>query len=84
MVENIMGKGENVGFQHFLLFPKMFLKGLPFRAIKTLDCVVKTCNRVGNHAGTVVNVCNHNFLFSITLFSKDFSLSGSEIKYAAK
>ena len=22
MVENIMGKGENAGYQHFLLFPK--------------------------------------------------------------
>ena len=26
-VENIVGKGENVDFQHFLLFPKCFQKG---------------------------------------------------------
>ena len=24
MVENIFGKGENAGYQHFLLFPKYF------------------------------------------------------------
>ena len=24
MVENIFGKGENAGYQHFLLFPKCF------------------------------------------------------------
>ena len=26
--ENIVGKGENAGHQHFLLFPQCFLKGL--------------------------------------------------------
>ena len=25
-VENIVGKGENAGYQHFLLFPIMFSK----------------------------------------------------------
>ena len=25
-VENILGKGENAGYQHFLLFPKCFEK----------------------------------------------------------
>ena len=24
MVENIVGKGENAGYQHFLLFPQYF------------------------------------------------------------
>ena len=24
-IENIMGKGENAGYQHFLLFPQYFL-----------------------------------------------------------
>ena len=27
-VENIVGKGENDGYQHFLLFPQCFQKGL--------------------------------------------------------
>ena len=26
MSENIVGKGENAGYQHFLLFPKCFLR----------------------------------------------------------
>ena len=26
MVENIVGKGENAGYQHFLLFPQCFQK----------------------------------------------------------
>ena len=26
MVENIVGKGENAGYQHFLLFPQSFQK----------------------------------------------------------
>ena len=26
LVENIAGKGENVGYQHFLLFPQCFQK----------------------------------------------------------
>ena len=25
-IENIVGKGENVGYQHFLLFPQCFQK----------------------------------------------------------
>ena len=29
MVENIVGKGENAGYQHFLLFPQCFQK-VPF------------------------------------------------------
>ena len=34
MVENIVGKGENAGYQHFLLFPQCFLK-VPFtRSLK--------------------------------------------------
>ena len=34
-VENIVGKGENAGYQHFLLFPQCFL-----RVVKGRDCVV--------------------------------------------
>ena len=39
--ENIVGKGENAGYQHFLLFPTMFSKGLVLRGVKSWDCVVK-------------------------------------------
>ena len=33
-VENIMGKGENAGDQHFLLFPKCFQKALSSGSLK--------------------------------------------------
>ena len=41
MVESIVG-GENVSYQHFLLFPQCFLKvSYLVRAVKTQDCVVR-------------------------------------------
>ena len=39
-VQNIVGKGENAGYQHFLLFPQCFLKGLFPRVFKSRDYVV--------------------------------------------
>ena len=39
-VENVVGKGENAGYQHFLLF-QQFSKGYFLR-------VVKSCDYVGN------------------------------------
>ena len=36
MLENIVGKGENAGYQHFLLFPTMF-----FKRILSLGCLNK-------------------------------------------
>ena len=42
-VEDTVGKGENVGYQHFLLFPQCFLKDASFlRVFKSPDCVVKS------------------------------------------
>ena len=41
-VQNIVGKGENAGYQHFLLFPTMFSKGAYSRVIKIRDCEVKS------------------------------------------
>ena len=37
MVENIVGKGEYAGHQHFFLFPIMFSKGFFLRVIKSWD-----------------------------------------------
>ena len=37
-VENIVGKRENVGYQHFLLFPTMFSEGVFFWVVKTRNC----------------------------------------------
>ena len=41
-IENIVGKGENAGYQHFPLFPTLFSKGFFFRVVKSQDCVVKS------------------------------------------
>ena len=41
-IENMVGKGENAGYQHFLLFSTMFLKALFLRVINSRDCVVKS------------------------------------------
>ena len=41
-VENIAGKGENAGYQHFLPFPTMFSKGFLYRVVESQDCVVKS------------------------------------------
>ena len=40
-VENISGKGENSGNQHFLLFSQCFQKASFFRIAKSQDCVVQ-------------------------------------------
>ena len=42
-VENIVGQGENAGYQLpvFSPFPTVFSKGFFHRVIKSLDCVVQ-------------------------------------------
>ena len=40
-VEIIVGKGENAGNQHFLVFPR-FSKPSFFRVVKSWDCEVKS------------------------------------------
>ena len=44
--ENIVGKGENAGYQHFLLFPTMFSKSSYFRVVRSQDCVIKGCTQL--------------------------------------
>ena len=41
-IENIVGKGEIAGYQHFLLFPPCFQEASLFRVVKSWDCVVKS------------------------------------------
>ena len=42
-VENIVGKGENAGYQHFLLFPQCFQKAFFSGLLKVGDdCLVKS------------------------------------------
>ena len=40
-LENIVGKGENASYQHFLLFPQCIQVFFP-RVVKSRDCVVKS------------------------------------------
>ena len=39
-VENIFGKGENAGYQHFSPFSTTFSKGFLYSVVKGPDCVV--------------------------------------------
>ena len=39
-IENIVGNGENAGYQHFLLFPQCFHKAFILRVVKSQNCVV--------------------------------------------
>ena len=41
-VENSLGKGENAGYQHFLLFTQFFSKAFFLRVVKSRDCAVKS------------------------------------------
>ena len=41
-VENPGGKGQNAGYQHFLLFPQYFQNTSFFSVVKSQDCVVKS------------------------------------------
>ena len=36
-VENIVEKGENAGYQYFLLFPQCFEKGFIFKVLKKVN-----------------------------------------------
>ena len=38
-VENIVGKGENADYQHFLLLPQFFSKGSCVGVVKSRDCL---------------------------------------------
>ena len=41
-IENIVGKGENAGYQHFLLVPQSFQKAFFLWIVKSRNCVVKS------------------------------------------
>ena len=43
-LENTVGKGENAGYQHFLLFQQCFSVFFHGGSLKSLDCVVKSFN----------------------------------------
>ena len=43
-VENIVGKGENAGYQFFFFFFHNVSKAFSFQAVNSCDCVVKGLN----------------------------------------
>ena len=45
-VENTVGKGENAGYHHFLLFPQCFPKSSSSGVVKSQDCMVKSQNKM--------------------------------------
>ena len=47
-LENILGKGENAVYQHFLLFPKCFQMLPSSGLMKSRVCVVRGLNRINN------------------------------------
>ena len=40
-VDNIVGKGENANYEHFVLFPQCFQKSSSSKIVKSWDCMVK-------------------------------------------
>ena len=43
-IEDIVGKKENAGYQHFS-FPTMFLKGPFFKVAKSWDCMIRSLKK---------------------------------------
>ena len=41
-LQKIVGKGENAGYQHFLLFPQCFRWPSCVRVVEILECLVKS------------------------------------------
>ena len=71
MVENILGKGENAGYQHFLLFPKCFQMPSSLGVVESRDFVVHVkSERGGSYTGlpfVYPSFCPSNIF--VTLFS---------------
>ena len=61
--ENIVGKGENAGYQHFLLFPRCFQKASFLGVVISRDCVVilsTVLPVLSDHSREVMKVVSYN------------------------
>ena len=68
-VENIMGKEENAGFQHYLLFPQCFQKSCSSESFKVdIDCMV--FNAVFNIISVIPPLLLHLSMFSWISFNQ--------------
>ena len=66
-VENMVGKVENGGYQHFLLFP-VFLKGFFLRVISSRDCALKSYAPFSQCLACTL--CHFILSFPFSLFAK--------------
>ena len=69
-VENTVVKGENAGYQYFLLYPQCFQEAVHFRVVKSREHVVKCERLVVNIAGKGENAGYHIFSFSHNVFKR--------------
>ena len=60
LVENIVEKGENIGYQHFLLFPQCFLKPSLSGLLKVVIVLGKELMFNGKHPRTALRQCRPN------------------------
>ena len=68
-VENIAGKGENAGYQHFLLFPQCFQKHPVSRSLKLPIVWYRVPERksLEKTEGKLGNGANQHFLYFLTI-----------------
>ena len=68
-IENIFGKGENAGYQHFSPFPKMFSNASFLRVFESWDCVVKLNDGTCLEKGKFYKMCEKAEKILITKIS---------------
>ena len=59
-VENMVGKGENAGFQHFLLSPLCFQKASFLGVIKSRDCVETVHGQERERSESCCSACHQS------------------------
>ena len=75
-VENTAGKGENAGYQHFLLFPQCFPKPSTLGSLKVGICLP---DRAKNTAGKGENAGYQHFLLFSQCFPKPSTLGSLKV-----
>ena len=68
-VENIVGKGENAGYQHFLLFPQCFHKASFLVSLKVQIAKNSHCNRI--HAAFTASHCNNDLTIVLIIVMRE-------------
>ena len=81
-IQNILGKGENADYQHFLLFPQCFQKAPCFKVVKGRNHVVKSYPLTDNKIldWSKLKQIADDILNCILPFSKRQILDSSKLK----